>query len=243
MKAVSTCFCLRCHCSLKKQLCRKRGGARKHRVSAATHTSLELKGRKPREAKEFHKCVRMLIYCLLLYVFQLTDMGAFVVYRFLRSSCEMIVPMEFADIEVCLSCLFSDLAAWPSRSLCLVCICFSLDCRPCRWMLCCALGTRSSVRVFGLVDESATMSGAVHVGICSGNEEFQYKKPFEEARFLLCEHQTVSVVDMALTLIIECQSRLVRVWSFMNRFFFFWGLPVIGDPGKIMILEQDAVPF
>ena len=95
----------------KKQLCRKRGGARKHRVSAATHTSLELKGKKLREAKEFHKCVRMLIYCLLLYVFQLTDMRAFVVYRFLRSSCEMIVPMEFADIEVCLPCLFSDLAA------------------------------------------------------------------------------------------------------------------------------------
>ena len=44
----------------KKQLCRKRGGARKHRVSAATHTSLELKGKKLREAKEFHKCVRML---------------------------------------------------------------------------------------------------------------------------------------------------------------------------------------
>ena len=58
------------------------------------------------------------------------------------------------------------------------------------------------MRVFGLVDESAAMPGAVHVGMCSGNEEFQYKKPFEEARFLLCVHQTVSGVDMALTLII-----------------------------------------
>ena len=38
--------------------------------------------------------------------------------------------------------------------------------------------------------------------LCPGNEEFQYKKPFADATFLVCETQTVSGLEIAMLLFV-----------------------------------------
>ena len=73
----------------------------------------------------------------------------------------------------------------------------------------------------------------LHRSIRSGDQEYQYIKPFEEAKYLLCQHKSVSGLDIGDTL-----SESTEVTSPLG---FSLALLLIGQEGKVMILEQDTV--
>lgn len=58
-------------------------------------------------------------------------------------------------------------------------------------------------------------------------------KPFEEAKYLLCQDRNVSGLDIAATLRDSTEVT--------SPVLFYMALLLIGDAGKVMILEQDTV--